>query len=144
MAALDAFLELEPMEVAGSASAPPCAAHQGANASAPPAFWAARKPAKQLQLDQQRAEQHEGYESDAEACTTSPGCSYSGDAAVAAAALELEDDACSALWHSSSQQQPQQQPAKRPRLPDGTALAAASLLDDLLAGGSVLQYCLQR
>ncbi|KAL4452461.1 hypothetical protein ABPG75_008123 [Micractinium tetrahymenae] len=157
MAALDCFLELDPVDL-GAASpaggpAPPAAASAGAPVGAA-GMWAWKRQ-QQLKLAAPAAAQQAAAWPDEQgepsACTVSPGCSYSGAAAEGAALLDLADDACStppALLHSGpvavAPAPPQPTEAQPVALPDGTPLAAATFFDDLAAGGSLYQYCLHR
>lgn len=170
MAALDFFLELEPLGEPGvsPAPAPPaCGSPSDASADTAVAAWAFKAPhAAKPQLPQKRQRQLDAYSTDEEEepeaqpeLSTSPGCSYSAPAGLAAGLLDLEDDACSApaLRHAAAaaqqqqaaQQWQQQQQARGAAavaavLPDGVPLVAATFFDDLAAGGSVWRYCTQQ
>ena len=153
LVALDFGLQLDPLgmdvtaadgdaaAIAAGAAPPSTSA-----ASADTACWVVQ-PAKlprwvQQQQQQHGEEQDDGYLSDPEEqCTVSPGCSFSGAAALDAAVLALEDDACSAPAPAEAEAAVA---TKRLKLPDGTALVAASFLHDLAARGSLYDYCTKR
>jgi hypothetical protein len=156
MAALDCFLELEPMDVGFSPAAEAAAAQAGrlgrAAASAD-ACWVAVKRQQQLKLFQQQQQHDQGAypsddeEDDVSRCTSSPGCSYSASAALGASLLDLADDACSAPSVPTAAAPPAAAAAAGSQLtllPDSAPLAAGTFFDDLAAKGSVYQYCLQR
>ncbi|PRW57189.1 hypothetical protein C2E21_3840 [Chlorella sorokiniana] len=145
MAALDCFLDLEPepQAMAASPGATTAAAASPSAGSYATAVWAFDPKPKQQAVahseDDDLSQQH----------TASPGCSYSGSAALAAGLLELQDDACSAptpLRQRWQAQQQQQQHAKQAAalLPDGTPLVATTFFDDLMQRGSMYQYCVRR
>ena len=162
MAALDCFLELEPMDVGVSPAAEAAAAQAGllgrAGASTDAACWVAVKRQQQLKLFQQQQQQQQQQpeegaypsdddEDDVSRCTSSPGCSYTASAAAGASLLDLSDDACSAPSAPTAASPPPAAAAvggQLSLLPDGTSLAAATFFEDLAAKGSVYQYCLQR
>jgi hypothetical protein len=154
MAALDCFLELEPMDMGVSPATEVAAAQAGqlgrAAASADAACWVAVKRQQQLKLFQQQQQHEEGAypsdedEDDVSRCTSSPGCSYSATAAMGASLLDLADDACSAPSVPAAAPAAAAAGSQLSLLPDGTSLAAATFFDDLAAKGSVYQYCLQR
>lgn len=146
MAALDCFVELDPVDL-GVASpacspAPLAAASAGAPAGAA-GVWLWKQ--QQLKLAAPAAVQQAAVlteeEDEASECTVSPGCSYSGAAAEGASLLDLADDAC------SSQALLQASPTPLEAAPSqsvGLQAAAATFFDDLAAGGSLYQYCLRR
>lgn len=169
MAALDFFLELEPVDAPGvspAAAQPACGSPSAASADTAVAAWAFKAPphAAKPQLPQKRQRQLDAYSTDEEEeggagqagpeLSASPGCSYSAPAGLAAGLLDLEDDACSApaqQQQAAQQQQRRQLGRGRGRgaaatlvLPDGVPLVAATFFDDLAAGGSVWRYCTQR
>lgn len=158
MAALDVFLELEPLEALGAcpAGAPAaglgCGSPSAASAGTAAPLWAFKQQPKAQPHKRQR--QLDAYSTDEEEAeleeefSVSPGCFYSADAGLAGGLLELDDDACSMpVQHHQQQvgeQQQRQQQKEAVQLPDGTVLVAATFFDDLAARGSVYQYCLSQ
>ncbi|PSC72190.1 hypothetical protein C2E20_4392 [Micractinium conductrix] len=136
MAALDCFLELE--QGASPAPGRPAAPARAAASAPSPLAWLWKQ--QQLKAQQQRQQQQQDLSDDESACTSSPGCSYSAGAAAQAGLLDLADDACSSSGVPAS---PATASAAQ-RLSDGTPLVAAAFFDDLAAGGSLYQYCLQQ
>ena len=160
MAALDCFLDLEPMTCfspAAEAAAvqPGAQGPTGACGAAMRPCWVAVKRQQQLKVFQQQQQPEEAAyppsddEDDVSRCTSSPGCSYTASAAMGASLLDLTDDACSApsAPTAAAAAMPAATAAAGAQLglllPGGTSTAAATFWDDLAAKGSVYQYCLQ-
>lgn len=147
MAALDCFLELDPVDLpdtsaTGSMAAPATASTGDAAGTA--SVWAWKQ--QQLKLAAPGAGQQAAVISAAEEqapsdCTISPGCSYSGAAADGAALLDLADDACSSSHALVQTGSPML--AATTSQPAQHQMAAVTFLEDLAAGGSVYQYCLR-
>lgn len=153
MAAFDCFLDLDPVQELLTGPAVRQEAHipaaASADAAAPGAVWAWKR---QQQLKPAIAAQQvdASFSDELSACTSSPGCSYTGPAALEASMLDLADDACSAPPQLAARHAQEHSVAAAAAagplqvLPDGTPLVAATFFEDLAAKGSLYQYCLQR